>query len=174
MGNISGFDIEVRTSPGMGILNVTTSLVGVPRSSFTLTQREFLAGGVGLVQRIENRVSAIPTLVTHVHEDLDKAERAKAEATQRIGQPFRHAQALDEAEKQLATVETALAAMQEESRETPPTSAQTPTPVTVETLRDHIPATKRVLPRANTERENDRRFPPSPRPSGPTPEPPSL
>lgn len=119
IGKISGFDIEIRTSPGMGILNVTTSLAGIPRSSFTLTQREFLAGGVGLVQRIENRVSAIPTLLTHVHEDLDKAERSKTEAAQRICQPFKHSQALDQAEKQLATVESALAAMQEENRETP-------------------------------------------------------
>ena len=174
IGNISGFDIEVRTSPGMGILNVTTSLVGVPRSSFTLTQREFLVGGVGLVQRIENRVSAIPALVTHVHEDLDKAERAKAEATQRIGQPFKHAQALDEAEKQLAAVETALAAMQEEDRETPGNPARAPAPVTVETLRDHIPPVKRVLPRTSADRENDRRVLPSPHQSQPAYEPPSL
>lgn len=177
IGNISGFDIEVRTSPGMGILNVTTGLVGIPRSSFTLTQREFLAGGVGLVQRIENRVSAIPTLLTHVHEDLDKAERSKTEAAQRIGQPFKHSQALDQAEKQLATVETALAAMQEENRETPGTAsgaAQAPAPVSVRSLRDHVPATKRVMPRTHTEREDDRHFSPSQQQRGPAYEPPGL
>ena len=80
IGTIRGFDIKAEAIPGMGILNVTTRLAGVPRSSFTLSQREFLAGGVGLIQRIENRVTAIPTLLTHVREDLDNAERSKTEA----------------------------------------------------------------------------------------------
>lgn len=153
IGSISGFDIELKTSPGLGILNVTTSLAGVPRSSFTLSQREFLAGGVGLVQRMENRVSAIPTLLTHAREDLDKAERAKTDATQRIGQPFKHGSALDEAEKQLTMVESALAAMQEEDQDRAPRPSSAVTP---EMVRERLPELRRVAPPRDGAVQEDR------------------
>src|SRR5690606_41314370 len=45
---------------------------------------------------------------------LASAETERDDAEQRIGQPFRHAQALADAEKDLARIETQLAAMQED------------------------------------------------------------
>ncbi|MEZ5214681.1 MAG: hypothetical protein R2692_08360 [Microbacterium sp.] len=39
---------------------MTVSLPEVPRSGFTLPKESFLDAGLGLVQRIENRVSGIP------------------------------------------------------------------------------------------------------------------
>lgn len=145
VGQISGFDFQIKSTPGMGLLNVTTNLVGVPRSGFTLGQREFLAGGVGLVQRIENRVTAIPTILKQVRDDLDDTRRALADAEQRIGKPFKHADALTDAERQLTAVETQLAEMQAADAESGPETTPTPADgaVTVDAVRDHSPAPRR-------------------------------
>lgn len=148
IGQISGFDIQVTTSPAMGLLNVTTNLANVPGSGFTLGQRQYADGGIGLIQRIENRVSAIPTLLDHARADLDATQRACADAEQRIGQPFKHDRALKDAEHQLGAVEAELAAMQQENRETPPGAAmparvEPNAPVTVRDIRDHDAAPRR-------------------------------
>lgn len=90
-------------------------LDGVPRSGFVMTRQAFLDGGVGLIQRIENRTSGIPSLLEHARTDLASAETERDDAAQRIGQPFRHTQALADVEKNLVRTETQLAAMQEDS-----------------------------------------------------------
>ena len=116
IGQISGFDVIVSTSPALGadpVVNIR--LDGVPRSGFIMTRQSFLDGGVGLIQRIENRASGIPSLLEQARSDLASAETERDDAEQRIGQPFRHAQALADAEKDLARIETQLAAMQEDT-----------------------------------------------------------
>ncbi|MFT4082109.1 MAG: helicase [Nocardioides sp.] len=145
IGSISGFDITLATSPAFGgEPMVHIGLAGVPRCSFVVTRDSFLDGGVGLIQRIENRVSGIPSLLDHARNDLTAAEEATTEAQQRIGQPFRHAQALADAKEDLADVETRLAAMQEDIENAPDARpAETPQPddgLTVEAVRAHRPA----------------------------------
>jgi hypothetical protein len=116
IGQISGFDIHIATHARLGALNVDVQLVGVPRSEFTLTRDTFLDGGTGLIQRIENRVSGIPAFLKYAQEDLASAEQAIAEANERIGKPFRHTNALHEAEQQLTRIETELAQLQQRQR----------------------------------------------------------
>ena len=111
IGRISSFNIRVATRPGLGSIDVLVSLADVPRSVFVMTKESFLKGGLGLIQRVQNHVSGIPALLDQAHED----------AEQRIGRPFRHSQALAEAEEDLIRVETQLAAMQ---KETPPTQSE--------------------------------------------------
>lgn len=144
VGRISDFDFQIHTTPGMGLLNITTSLAGVPRAGFTIGQREFLAGGVGLVQRIENRVTAIPTLLKQARDDLGATRRARTDAEQRIGQAFKHADALEDAERQLSAVETQLAEMQAASPDD--SSPASTAPLTIESVRDHHPASRRIRP----------------------------
>jgi len=145
IGQISGFDIRVTTSPAMGLLNVTARLAGVPGSGFTLGQRQFAEGGIGLIQRVENRVTAIPTLLTQARDDLADTKRACADAEQRIGQPFKHDQALTDAERQLASVEARLAAMQEAGDGKVRSETYVPAGrITSDTLRDHRSSRRRV------------------------------
>lgn len=113
IGQISGFDIHIATRERLGALDIDVRLVGVPRSDFTLTRDTFLDAGTGLIQRIENRVSGIPAFLKHAKEDLATAQQAIAEANERIGKPFRHANALDEAEQQLTRIEIELAQLQQ-------------------------------------------------------------
>ena len=136
IGQISGFDILLRTRPLMAELLVEFRLDGVPRSAFTVSRDTVMDGGVGLIQRIENRVSGIPSLLTQAEEDLATAQRTIAETDQRIGRPFKHAQALADAEVDLARVETQLAAPQDDPTQ-PPSPA--PEALTVEAVRSHRP-----------------------------------
>lgn len=140
IGSISGFDITLNTSSAFGgEVMVHVVLHGVPRSSFMLSRDLFLEGGVGLIQRIENRVSGIPSLLDHARTDHAAAEEATAEAQQRIGQPFRYTQALIDARDELTDVETRLAAMQEDIENT--ADAREPATadegLTVEAVRAH-------------------------------------
>ncbi|MEL5990278.1 helicase [Microbacterium phosphatis] len=142
IGRISGFDVTVSTSPALGAEPmVHIKFDGVPRSGFVMTRQAFLDGGTGLIQRIENRASGIPSLLEQVHSDLARAEQGRAEAEQRIGQPFRHAEALAEAESDLVRIETQLAAMQEDinqdAQPDPPPDHRPTSDLTVETVRAH-------------------------------------
>src|SRR5699024_11206105 len=141
IGKISGFDVTVSTSPALGAEPmVTVRLDAVPRSGFTMTRQSFLDGGIGLIQRIENRASGIPALLEQARDDLTSAEHERADAEQRIGQPFRHAAALVEAENELTRIETQLAAMQEDidhAAPPEPTPQGPPSGLTVETVRAH-------------------------------------
>ncbi len=144
IGQISGFDVTVATSPALGTEPIVhIRLDGVPRSGFTISRESFLAGGVGLIQRIENRAAGIPSLLEQARTDLAEAETERAEAEQRIGQPFRHVQALADAEKDLARIETQLAAMQEDidqAQQSEPTPDNEPAGLNVETVRAHRPS----------------------------------
>lgn len=150
IGQISGFGINLTTRPTTGgDPFVEISLAGVPRTGTLLSRDTFLDGGIGVIQRIENRAAGIGSLLDHARDDLTAAEQAAADADQRIGQPFRHAETLAQAEKDLARVETQLAAMQEEidqpAAESSPEPVTEPSPqpvgtLTVEAVRAHRPA----------------------------------
>ena len=144
VGTISGFPIHLALRPGYDGANIDITLDGVPRSTFTVPRDTLLEGGVGLIQRIENRVSGIPSLLDHARDDLTVAQQTIADATQRIGQPFRHVAALRDAERHLTDVEAKLA----ELNETPPEPSDPPPDqrITVETLHAHRDPPARPTP----------------------------
>lgn len=132
-------DVHVEARSGLAALDVTVSLPEVPRSGFTMPKESFLEAGLGLVQRIENRVSGIPTLLDQAREDLEEAELTVADTQQRLGQPFRHAQALANAEEDLARVETELAAMQDEPHPETDSLESERVELTIEAVRGYQP-----------------------------------
>jgi N12 class adenine-specific DNA methylase len=138
VGHLSGFDITVQIRSGLTGAEVHIALDGVPRSSFIMTRDSFLEGGTGLIQRIENRVTGIPTLLEHARADLAAAQQLVDDTGQRLGHPFRYAQTLTEAEEDLARVETQLAAMQEGASEAP-AEPQEPEPLSVDQVREFRP-----------------------------------
>jgi hypothetical protein len=115
IGQISGFEIQLAVRPGMSGLEAEITLDGVPRSTFRIDSDTLLDGQVGLIQRIENRVSGIPTLLASAREDLTAAQQTIADAGQRIGQPFRHAETLHDAERHLTDVEAQLAELNDDT-----------------------------------------------------------
>ena len=114
VGQISGFDITLATRPGLGGIQVAIDLAGVPRSGFSIDRDVFLAGGVGLIQRIENRAAGIPTYLSDATAQLEFAEQAVRDTDERIGRPFRHADALRDAQARLAAVNQQLEALHEQ------------------------------------------------------------
>jgi hypothetical protein len=135
VGQISDFDIHLALRPGSESANIDITLDGVPRSTFTVPRDTLLESGVGLIQRIENRVSGIPALLDHARGDLAAARQTIADAAQRIGQPFRHAQALRDAERHLTDVEAQLAQLNQDTDATPEPASQPPDQrISVETL----------------------------------------
>lgn len=113
IGSIGGFDFTCAVVPEIaGDVLVRISLDGVPRGTFGLTRDTFLEGGIGLIQRIENRMGALPALLEQARDDLARAEQTAQDAQHRIGRPFKHALALSAAEADFERVEKKLAAMQ--------------------------------------------------------------
>jgi hypothetical protein len=108
IGSISGYPITIELQPGISGPEIHLGLDGVPRTRFLMTKDTFLQGGVGLIQRIENRASGIPTLLDQARADLERATREETEARERIGKPFKHATALDDAVRELASIEARL------------------------------------------------------------------
>jgi len=152
VGKIGGFGITCRLVPEMaGDVLIRVGLEGVPRGSFTMTRDAFLTGGSGLIQRIENRMTALPALLKEAQGELELAERSIQEVTERIGRPFKHALALSSAEADFEKVEKKLASMQRrEEQDAPPSSrleaAPAPEPgrssrpsLTVEAVRAYQP-----------------------------------
>lgn len=138
MGTISGFDITVSTHPNtLGEPTVELRLDNVPRSVISVSRSTFLESGTGLIQRLENKVSGIPTLLEKANTDLTEAKDALASTESRLGQPFKHAQALHEAEADLARIESQLAPVDENA---PSTDAEThESHLSVDDLRAHPP-----------------------------------
>jgi hypothetical protein len=95
----------------------------------------FLEGGTGLIQRIENRVSGIPTLLEHARDDQKAAQQLVGDTGQRLGQPFRYAQTLADAEDDLARVETQLTAIRDGASQTP-SDSQEQEPPSVDQVRE--------------------------------------
>lgn len=119
IGQISSFAIQLAVRTAISGLEAEITLNGIPHSSFRVPLDHLLDGQVGVIQRIENRLAAIPTLLTDARDDLAAAQQAITDASQRIGQPFRHADALSDAEQKLASIEAQLAELNDAEAEEP-------------------------------------------------------
>jgi hypothetical protein len=157
IGQISGFDITLSVHPGLSSPQVQIGLatntrhntrdepLPVPKAAFSLSRETFLEAGVGLITRIENRVSGIPHLLELAQADRDAALRASADAKGRMGKPFKHADALLTAEADYQRI-TALLAASQRTRDHEPTPAPPPAaptsprpPLSVERVRAYQP-----------------------------------
>ena len=114
VGQISSFDITLATGPALGGIQVDIALAGVPRSGFSIDRDAFLTGGVGLIQRIENRAAGIPTYLSDATAQLESAEQTILDTDERMGQPFRHAGALRDAQARLAEINQQLETLHEQ------------------------------------------------------------
>jgi hypothetical protein len=109
IGSISGFDVTLQHKPTFTGPQVHIGLKGVARTGFIMSRDTFVEGGIGVIQRIENRVFGIPRLLAEARTDLERAERDGHEARTRIGQPFKHTATLANATLDLARIEEQLA-----------------------------------------------------------------
>ncbi len=148
VGQVSSFDVTVATAPTFGRVEVTVALAGVPRSRFVIDRDTFLDGGVGMIQRIENRAAGISTYLDDAAEQLETAEQTIRDTDERLGRPFRHADALRDAQARLVEVNQQLEAFHDtpkaivdepstdDSRQRAPVDGHRPSPAPVTTYGD--------------------------------------
>ncbi|MGO3191599.1 MAG: helicase-related protein, partial [Microbacterium sp.] len=113
LGSISGFQVHARASASLGTVQVHFSLEDLPRTSFGLPRDQVLSATVGLIQRLENRAAQLPTIIDTLKEEVSQEQETLAEAEQRIGAPFKHAEALQAAQARLDEIEAKLAELGE-------------------------------------------------------------
>jgi N12 class adenine-specific DNA methylase len=130
LGEVSGFTIHARGVGANGKAHVEFRLEELPRTRIVATREETLAPGVGLVQRLENRVSQLPSIIQKITEEIDGERVTLADAEHRLGQPFKHAGALTAAEQRLRSVDAELAALTEPVDAPAPTGLDGGTPTT--------------------------------------------
>lgn len=96
------------------------------------------ASGAGAVARLENRVHALPSDVERAHQELGATRKELARAQQNVGLPFKDADELATARRELADVEEQIEAAWQESQrqeEAPPDEIHART----QAVADHLP-----------------------------------
>ena len=126
LGSISGFAINARAISSLGHVQVQFTLEQLPRASFSLPRDQVLSATVGLVQRLENRVSQLPSIIEGLYEEIRQEREVLDEAEQRIGQPFKRTAALEAAKARLDRVEAELAELSTEAQSEAPEADATP------------------------------------------------
>ncbi|MGO2170501.1 MAG: helicase-related protein [Micrococcaceae bacterium] len=113
LGSVSGLQIHARASASFGTVQVHFSLENLPRTSFGLPRDQILSPTVGLIQRLENRASQLPTIIETLTNEIRQEQETLDEAEQRIGVPFKHAEALRAAHARLDEIDAKLAELSE-------------------------------------------------------------
>ena len=102
LGALGGHRLQVSAQmtdvgPFQRELRFRVMLEDVPLASSLFKEGEVTNAGIGFVRSLENRVVGIPASETGVKKALEDAQRAKADAEERLGKPFPHADALESA-----------------------------------------------------------------------------
>jgi hypothetical protein len=139
IGRISGFDIHVEARSGLAIPDMIISLPRCPARGSPCRERRSLRRGSGSSSALRTASAASPSLLDQARQDLEEAEQTIADTQQRLGQPFRHAQALADAEEDLTPLESQLAAMQDEPAPEPAAPESERVDLTVEAVRAYAP-----------------------------------
>ncbi len=151
LGSIGEFTIEIASRHSLGKTDIEVSVRGVPGSTTVMSREAFFAADVGIIQRIENRISGIPSYLEAARASKDTALRTVEDAQRRIGAPFKYADALRQAEEDFARVETELAQLEQSTPDLQTQADQLTSPalsvrpaLTVEALRRYQPDPQRL------------------------------
>lgn len=106
LGEISGFPITARTHTDLGTVQLQLDLVGVPGARIRIpVDRVVDHGDVGVVRMLQNRVTEIPKLIDKAHAELANVQSSRVEAERGLAQPFKHADALEQARADLGRID---------------------------------------------------------------------
>ena len=111
-GELGGFPVTVALDRSLGQTHVTFSLDGAPGASIELAAHDIRgADPIGLVTRLENRLSRLDERKATALADTDHARREVTHARDGIGQPFPHAAELGAAHDRARQIDEALERM---------------------------------------------------------------
>lgn len=119
------FTLSVQRSLGSNQLLAT--MPGLDERALRIDLNDVLAGGVGPITRLENRVNGLDVLLDDTHHRLEVVLSERMEATEGVGAPFARADALAAARARLVEIDAQLNAL---ANPTPVEgdSAESPTP----------------------------------------------
>jgi N12 class adenine-specific DNA methylase len=109
LGRLGGFPVSADVHRSLGTTNITLSLEGAPGTSIDLPASGLRgADPVGLVTRLENRLTQLETRKANALADIEHARRQITHAHSSIGQPFPHAEELTTARERVRQIDEAL------------------------------------------------------------------
>ena len=89
IGELGGFPLTVAIARPLDQVTVTPALEGAPGTELTLTQQDLTdIDPVGLVARLEHRLTGLETYKAKTLADIDHARRETEHATASLGKPF--------------------------------------------------------------------------------------
>jgi N12 class adenine-specific DNA methylase/SAM-dependent methyltransferase len=109
LGRLGGFPVNADVHRSLGSTNITLSLEGAPATTIDLPASGLRgADPVGLVSRLENRLTQLETRKANALTDIEHARRQITHARSSIGQPFPHAEELATARERVREIDEAL------------------------------------------------------------------
>ena len=109
LGQLGGFPVNADVHRSLGTTNITLSLEGAPGTTIDLPASGLRgADPVGLVTRLENRLTQLETRKASALADIEHARRQITHARSSIGQPFPHAEELAAARERVREIDEAL------------------------------------------------------------------
>ena len=109
LGQLGGFPVTAERAPVARPTNATLSLEGAPGTTIDLPASGLPdADPVGLITRLENRLTQLETRKASTLADIEHARREITHARDSIGQPFPHADELAAARERVREIDEAL------------------------------------------------------------------
>ena len=109
IGHLGGFPVSADVHRSLGTTKITLSLEGAPGTTIDLPASGLRgADPVGLVTRLENRLTQLETRKASALADIEHARRQITHARDSIGQPFPHAAELAAARERVREIDEAL------------------------------------------------------------------
>lgn len=111
VGELAGFPVKVTTWMGMETVLVSMSLDDVPQSDFTVKRREVRSDGVGLVRRLEHRLSRLEFVADDAASGLARCTSEAVRAAADRDAPFPRSAELAAALAEVERIRVALDAL---------------------------------------------------------------
>ena len=109
IGQLGGFPVNADVHRSLGTTKIALSLEGAPGTTIDLPASGLRgADPVGLVTRLENRLTQLETRKASALADIEHARRQITHARSSIGQPFPHAEELAAARERVREIDEAL------------------------------------------------------------------
>ena len=120
IGNLGGFVVNADVHRSLGATKIALSLEGAPGTTIDLPASGLRgADPVGLVTRLENRLTQLETRKASALADIEHARRQITHARDSIGQPFPHAAELAAARERSREIDQALDRMAQQEQGPP-------------------------------------------------------
>jgi hypothetical protein len=109
LGELGGFAVSADVHRSLGTTKIVLSLEGAPGTTIDLPASGLRgADPVGLVTRLENRLTQLETRKANALADIEHARRQITHARDSIGQPLPHAEELTAARERVREIDEAL------------------------------------------------------------------